>query len=115
MDEQFGIKVDNFVNPNYNPAMNIGTRIRQIRKASGIGIKSLAKAIQINPSYLSRIESGKVSPSESSLRKISNALKCNEQELMLLTNRIPRDWRSAITKSPQESASVIRDSLVGSP
>lgn len=91
--------------------MQIGRRIREIRKAAGIGIKTMAKLVGVDVSYLSRIESGRVSPSEQVLGKLSKALKCDEQELMLLTNRVPRNWRSAITKSPSETALILHDSL----
>lgn len=94
-------------------AVNIGMRIRKARRESGIGLKSLAKRVQVNHSYLSRIESGKVSPSEQVLRKVSKALNCDENELMLLTHRLPRPWRSLLNRSPTHGASLISDSISG--
>ncbi len=91
--------------------MKLGMRIRELRNASGLSIKALARKVRVNHAYLSRIESGRVQPSEQVLRKVSKALKHDEAELMILADRIPRQWRPAIKKTPEESALLIRESL----
>ncbi len=91
--------------------MELGTRLRQLRKSSGLGIKALAKKIKVNHSYLSRIESGTIQPSEQVIRKLSRVLAHDEDELMLLANRIPRTWRNVIKNSPQEATFVLRESI----
>jgi transcriptional regulator with XRE-family HTH domain len=91
--------------------MALGLRLRQIRTESGLSIKALARKVKVNHAYLSRIESGQVQPSEQVLRKISKALKHDEAELMILADRIPPKWRSAIRKTPKETAQLIRESI----
>lgn len=91
--------------------MKIGLRIRQIRKSKLIGIKTLARKIRVDHAYLSRIETGKVQPSEQVVRKLAGALPCEEEELMLLSDRIPKRWRDAIHRAPTQAASVIGESL----
>lgn len=91
--------------------MEFGTWLRQLRKEKEIGIKALAKEVKVDHSYLSRIEAAHVQPSEQIVRKLARALKHDEAELMILANRIPPKWRSAIKKAPQETASLIRESL----
>lgn len=93
--------------------MKFGQRLRQLRKSAGLGIKTLAEQVKINHSYLSRIESGLVQPSEQVVQKLARKLAHDEDELMLLANRIPRDWRSIIWQSPREATSFIRESLAG--
>ncbi|MEW6542966.1 MAG: helix-turn-helix transcriptional regulator [Nitrospirota bacterium] len=91
--------------------MNLGGRLRQLRKGKELGIKTLAKKVKVDHAYLSRIESGQVQPSEQVLHKLSKALDCDEAELMILTDRIPPAWRTAIKKKPQKSALLIQESL----
>jgi transcriptional regulator with XRE-family HTH domain len=91
--------------------MKLGMRLREIRKQTGLSIKVLASKLKINHAYLSRIESGRVQPSEQILRKLAKVLKHDEAELMLLADRIPPEWRSRIKKIPEETALMIRESL----
>lgn len=91
--------------------MRFGNRLRQLRKAQGFGIKPLAKKVGVNHSYLSRIESGHVQPSEQTIRGLARALRYDEAELMLLADRVPPSWRSAIKKDPMRTSSCISESL----
>lgn len=91
--------------------MKFGNRIRQLRRSAGLGIKAIAKKIEVDHSYLSRIESGQVQPSEVIVQKLAKALVHDEDELMLLANRVPRSWRGVIEKSSREATSCIRESL----
>jgi len=91
--------------------MKIGSRIKHLRKRRGVGIKALARRVKVNHAYLSRIESGLVQPSEDIIKKLSKALRHDEAELMILADKIPPSWRSAIRKTPRESALLIRESL----
>ncbi|MGH7451516.1 MAG: helix-turn-helix domain-containing protein [bacterium] len=93
--------------------MKLGMRLRELRNNKNLSIKALAKKLKVNHAYLSRIESGRVQPSEQILTKISKALKHDEAELMLLADRIPTEWRSTIKKIPEETAHLIRESLGG--
>jgi transcriptional regulator with XRE-family HTH domain len=91
--------------------MEFGTWLRQLRRKKGLGIKALAKQVKVDHSYLSRIETARVRPSEQIIRKLAKALDYDEAELMILGNRIPPRWRPAIKKAPQETTSLIRESL----
>jgi len=91
--------------------MKFGPRLRQLRKSEGWGIKSLAKAVKVDHSYLSRIESGKVQPSEQIIRKIAHAFRQDEAELMVLADRIPPKWRYTIKRAPRETTWLLRESL----
>ncbi|BBB91438.1 MAG TPA: helix-turn-helix transcriptional regulator [Methylomusa anaerophila] len=54
--------------------MNIGGRIREIRKQSGLKINQLAETVGIDRVYLSDIERGKSTPSLKTLEAICTAL-----------------------------------------
>ena len=53
---------------------NIGKRIRQLRESRGIKQSQLQARSRVSRSYLSRIESGQMTPSLGTLEKISEAL-----------------------------------------
>ncbi|MBI5242580.1 MAG: helix-turn-helix domain-containing protein [Elusimicrobia bacterium] len=91
--------------------MKFGIRLRELRKSLKTGIKALAKQVKVDHSYLSRIESGQVRPSEQIIRKLARALNHDEAELMILADRIPPGWRPAIKRAPQEATSFFRESL----
>ncbi len=54
--------------------MNIGKRIRDVRENKGQTIRKVAAASGVSASLISQIETGKVDPSLSTLRKIAIAL-----------------------------------------
>jgi transcriptional regulator with XRE-family HTH domain len=91
--------------------MTLGVRLRQLRKERGLSIKALARKIRVNHSYISRIESDRVHPSEQVLSKLCKALNHDEAELMILADRIPKAWRPTIRKTPEETALLLRESL----
>jgi transcriptional regulator with XRE-family HTH domain len=55
--------------------MQIGNRIREVRKNSGVSMKELAQKIGVSYLTIQRIETGKVSPSVALLSEISYHLK----------------------------------------
>lgn len=93
--------------------MKIGKWLRQLRREKGYGIRALAKTVRVDHSYLSRIESDRVQPSEQIIRKLAKVLNYDEAELMIIADRIPPKWRSTIKKAPLETASLIRESFEG--
>ena len=60
--------------PNRETVENIGQRIRQLRESRGMTQSELQARSRVSRSYLSRIESGQMTPSLGTLEKISEAL-----------------------------------------
>jgi transcriptional regulator with XRE-family HTH domain len=60
--------------PNRDTVENIGQRIRQMRESRGMTQSQLQARSRVSRSYLSRIESGQMTPSLGTLEKISEAL-----------------------------------------
>lgn len=60
--------------PNQETVENIGHRIRQLRESRGMTQSQLQARSRVSRSYLSRIESGQMTPSLGTLEKISEAL-----------------------------------------
>ncbi len=52
----------------------VGARIRQLRQKHGLSARELASLAGVTPSYLSRLENGKFSPTISALTKVVQAM-----------------------------------------
>ena len=54
--------------------INIGIKVQEFRKKSGMSLRELAAQIELSPSMLSQIESNSVNPSINTLKNIAEAL-----------------------------------------
>jgi XRE family transcriptional regulator, master regulator for biofilm formation len=68
---------------------NVGKRIKEIRQERGLSVRALARKLETDHSYLSKVENGKVTPSLETLVKIADALQCNVSDFF--KNRIEAD------------------------
>jgi transcriptional regulator with XRE-family HTH domain len=69
--------------------MGVGDRIRDIREDKKLSTRSLAEKSEVSASLISQIESGKVDPSLSTLRKIAVALDVALFSLVLVDDSEP--------------------------
>ena len=69
--------------------MSVGERIREIREQKSISVRGLAGMAEVSPSLVSQIETGKVDPSLSTLRKIALALDVALFSLVLADSSQP--------------------------
>jgi transcriptional regulator with XRE-family HTH domain len=59
----------------------IGARLREARVKRGLSVRGLARVIDVSPSLISQIETGKSSPSVSTLYAITNALQISIEDV----------------------------------
>jgi transcriptional regulator with XRE-family HTH domain len=82
--------------------MTFGERIRELRKAKNLNQRDLAAKVGVNFTYLSKIENGKLDfaqfPSEETIRKLARALGADEDELLLLAQKIPEAMRDDVIR-----------------
>ncbi|MBI2849388.1 MAG: helix-turn-helix domain-containing protein [Chloroflexi bacterium] len=72
--------------------MIFGERLRQLRKASGMSQRELAEKVEIDFTYLSKIETGRMPPpSEKTILALAEVLGADADELLVLAHRIPSD------------------------
>jgi transcriptional regulator with XRE-family HTH domain len=57
--------------------MNIGKKIRELRKEKGLTIREVAEKAGCTASFLSQLERGKTEPSIAMLKKIADVLNVN--------------------------------------
>ena len=89
--------------------MNIGERLRKLRQKKKIGIKPLAEQLDINYTYLSKIENHKASPSKETIIKIAKYFDCDVDELMILSDKIPEDIQKILRENSKEAIKYLRE------
>ena len=61
--------------------IKVGKRIQELRELKGVSQQDLAAKCNFEKSNMSRLESGRVNPTLSTLEKIANALEISLSEL----------------------------------
>lgn len=84
--------------------MTFGERVRELRKAKNLTLRDVAGKVDINFTYLSKIENGKLDfsdfPSEKLIRKLAKALGGDTDELLLLAEKVPDTIRKRVIQRP---------------
>jgi len=73
--------------------MKLGNRLRELRTAKGYTLRELSARVDVGFTYLCKIETGKLDrghmPSDALLHKLAEELDGDENELLILAERIP--------------------------
>ena len=81
-----------------------GDRVRQLRRAKGLGQRAFAEMVVISFTYVSKIENEKLDfgdyPSEELILKMAAALDADEDELLILAKKIPERIRNRVLERP---------------
>ncbi|NLS97570.1 MAG: helix-turn-helix transcriptional regulator [Planctomycetaceae bacterium] len=84
--------------------MTFGDRIRELRKAKNRTLRDVADEADINFTYLSKIENGKLDfsdfPSEKLIRKLADILDGDVDELLLLAQKVPDEIKQRVLERP---------------
>jgi len=88
----------------------IGERLRQARLARGMSVRGLARQVDVSASLISQIETGKSSPSVSTLYAITAALEISIEDVFVL-NATP----AAVAAGPTQLATAIATAAVAAP
>jgi transcriptional regulator with XRE-family HTH domain len=82
----------------------LGTKLRELRHAKGLTLRTLADRVGVGFTYLSKIENGKLesghAPSEQLVQILARELNGDERELLLLANKIPETIRRRLNERP---------------
>jgi len=69
----------------------IGNNIKEIRKRTNITQTELASLINVDPKYISRLETGTSTPSLNVIAKLSNALRAELKEFFFIDTKDKRE------------------------
>ena len=85
--------------------MQFGKRVRELREQRGFTQKELADRLSVSVSYISKVENDRLHfgdyPSVKFIHKLSEELKADENELLLLSDRVPEHIRKQIQARPE--------------
>lgn len=72
-----------------NEADGLGARLRAIRLARGVGVRELARRLEVSPSTISQIETGKMQPSVRTLYALAAEFEISVDEVLFEEPRSP--------------------------
>lgn len=91
--------------------MSFGKKLRALRQSKQVGIRELAKKLNYDRAYLSRVENNAVNPSDELLKAVAKHFKVPEGALRISAGKFPKDILDILSSFPEESVSVLRDTL----
>jgi transcriptional regulator with XRE-family HTH domain len=92
---------------------SFGTVLKSLRSANGYSIKTLAEQVEVNYTYLSKLENGHSSPSEDFIERIATFFNYDKEELMVRAGKIPEDILEIVAKNPKEALRFLRKEFGG--
>ncbi len=90
-------------------AMNFGDFVKTQRKRAGLSLRETAARVGVNQAYLSRVEAGRVPPSDQLIGGLSSVLECDQDGLLLLAGRVPQTVQKMVERSPYQAALTLRN------
>jgi transcriptional regulator with XRE-family HTH domain len=85
--------------------MRFGERVRELRIQRGLTQRGLAKSIGVSDTYISKVENGNLHfgdyPSDKFIHKLADILDADEEELLLLADKVPVAIRQRVRERPE--------------
>jgi transcriptional regulator with XRE-family HTH domain len=85
--------------------MHFGQKVRELRISRGLTQQVVAEHLSVSVSYISKVENGKLHfgdyPSEKFIHKLAGELQADEDELLLLADKVPASIRCKIRQRPE--------------
>lgn len=79
-------------------------------KDKGFSLRKVAERIEVQPSYLSKVERGDVAPpSEEKILRLAKELEVDGDILLAMAGKVSTDLKEAIRKRPQLFGELIRE------
>jgi len=94
---------------------DFGDFVRERREAlremdKGVSLRKVAERIEVQPSYLSKVERGDVAPpSEATILRLAKELEVDGDVLLAMGGKVSTDLKEAIRKRPQLFGELIRE------
>ena len=80
--------------------LSFGDYLRELRKAKGLSQKELAERVNIDFTYLSKIETGSAAPpAEDTILRLADVLRADADKLILLAGKVPKDLGKVVAGS----------------
>jgi transcriptional regulator with XRE-family HTH domain len=86
----------------------MGERLRAVRRERGLSLRDLAKRLDVSPSLISQVETGRASPSVSTLYAMAQVLAVSVDDLLF--DEVDRPQRASPARTEQRPFPVQRGS-----
>jgi transcriptional regulator with XRE-family HTH domain len=83
------------------PTRPLSELLRELREERGSSLRTAAKDLGVDPSYLSRLERGEKAASPQMLRKAASYYEVPEEELALAEGKLPADVVGILREHPE--------------
>ena len=85
--------------------MSFGERVKELRLQRKLTQQKVAEKIGVTVGYISKVEKERLQfgdyPSEKFIHKLAEALQCDEDELLLVTDRVPPAIQMRVLERPE--------------
>ena len=85
--------------------MQFSQRVRELREQHGLNQKELAQHLVVSPNYVNKVENEWLQfgdyPSAKFIHKLADGLNGDEDELLLLADKVPDRLRKRIRERPE--------------
>ncbi len=96
--------------------MSLGKRIRELREERGLGLRELARLVNVAPSYLHRVENDQLpegqAPAESTLVRLAEVFGEDKDIFLALGGRVSSEVQAIIRERPQLFVALIKQMRV---
>jgi HTH-type transcriptional regulator, competence development regulator len=93
--------------------MEFGQILRRLRTTTGIGIKRLAPELQVNYTYLSKLENDEITPSVELVGRVAEYFHYDRDALLLSAGKVPEEIIDILRAHPDEALKFLRDRFGG--
>lgn len=97
--------------PHPDIQQQFGQHLKSARVGCGLTQAELAKGLGVSKGYISRLETGKARPAESSVRRLAQACKSDPGPLLIFAGYLPGDIREILQAHPTEASELLRDTF----
>jgi transcriptional regulator with XRE-family HTH domain len=85
--------------------MRFGERVKELRLQRKLTQQKVAEKVGVTVGYISKVEKERLQfgdyPSEKFIHKLADALQCDEDELLLLSDRVPPAIQMRVLERPE--------------
>ena len=85
-----------------------GKRLELLKQSGKYTLRQVARAIRVQPSFISKVEHGQVLPSEGKIIELARVLKENPDVLLAVAGKVTKELRDVITRRPTLFGQLIR-------
>ena len=85
-----------------------GSVLKKLRKNKSLSIKKLSSKLDINYSYISKLENDKTLPSVDFIDRISKVFDYDKEELLIRAGKLPDDIIKILQNNPKEAVKILR-------